>query len=209
MPRLLLTGFDPFGGCVVNSSWQLAAQVKLDGDRVTTALLPTSFARARSALITLLAEQHPTVVLHLGLAAARQRLTFELMARNRDHSAARDNDGELRQHQPILSSAPDAYRNTLPLEMMQQLSEERGEPLDTSDDAGGFVCNHVFFHSAHWCALRSLPPSICPESKPHPDSQLRSSPRCGFVHVPALATDSERMTRVAGIVSAWCDALSR
>ena len=47
LPRILLTGFDPFGGETVNPSWEAARALhgrRIGGHRVVARQIPTEFA---------------------------------------------------------------------------------------------------------------------------------------------------------------------
>ena len=55
------------------------------------------------------------------------------------------------------------------------------------DDAGGYVCNHVFFTAAHLVATEFPGTS------------------CGFVHLPAVQASDERLSQFIEIVRIWVD----
>ena len=70
MKRLLITGFDPFGGATVNPAWQA---VKRLPDQVGNCLLckleiPTVFALAAETVLEQAATFRPDVVLSVGQA---------------------------------------------------------------------------------------------------------------------------------------------
>ena len=67
--RVLLTGFEPFGGDAINSSQETVRAVTCDefGDiEVVTDILPVSFNRVENALCELIDENDPDVVIMLG-----------------------------------------------------------------------------------------------------------------------------------------------
>ncbi|RYY85211.1 MAG: pyroglutamyl-peptidase I, partial [Comamonadaceae bacterium] len=68
-PRILVTGFDPFGGQPVNPSWMAAQALdgtEVDGHRVVAAQLPTRFGDSLAVLQELLALHRPALVLCTG-----------------------------------------------------------------------------------------------------------------------------------------------
>ncbi len=130
------------------------------------AILPTEFANAERAIRELLETDVPDVILALGVAPRAQGVRLERTARNRDDAALADNAGEQRKLTPIVAGGPDAFESTLPIQAMRAALEQLGVPVAISDDAGGYVCNHLFYVARHVVDSRGL------------------STRCGFVHVP-------------------------
>lgn len=184
---ILVTGFEPFDGAPTNPTQELVHHVvSLGLPDVVARVLPTSYRRAEAAVTAAVRELRPSTVCMLGLNAGAATLRFEQVALNLDQARKPDNDGELRHHQPIRETGPVGYFATLAFEPMRRLAENAGETLDLSRDAGGFVCNHVFYTVADLIA-RELPAS-----------------RAGFIHVPPL--DDRRLTRLGRLLEAWFDA---
>jgi pyroglutamyl-peptidase len=182
--NLLVTGFEPFGRLGENPSATIVqelssrAAVRPDdypGLRVAT--LPTEFAKAERAIRELLQAAVPDVLLALGVAPRSQGLRLERTARNRDDAALPDNAGEQRRMTPIVPGGPDTFESTLPLQAMRAALDQLGVQVAISDDAGGYVCNHIFYTARH--AIHTL----------------GLATRCGFVHVPLcteqVATDAD------------------
>ena len=96
---ILVTGFEPFGGETVNSSWEAAR--KLDGWRIgeyaaVARLLPCAYDASVKKLIQAIETLRPEAVLMAGQAARRGVVCVERFARNLDDAAAADNGGGLR-----------------------------------------------------------------------------------------------------------------
>lgn len=182
----LVTGFEPFGSATFNTSELVVRALSADPDpNVVTAVLPTSYHRAESRIADLLDEHRPRAVVLLGQSRTTRSIRLEQVAANLDDSRHPDNDGKVRRGRPILSEAPETYRSSLPLEFMAETARSFNESVDLSVDAGGYVCNHVFFMAMHLAA-----------------TQLPCS-RCGFAHLPAVDASSSRLARFVGIVRAW------
>jgi pyroglutamyl-peptidase len=162
---VLIAGFEPFGGSTVNPSQRLVDA--LDGD-VAKALLPVSYARAASVLRDAIAEHEPGVVICFGQADGRTGISVERFAHNLDEATTTDNDEAQGSGAPIDPDGPAAYRSTLPVDEIVAALREEGIPAAPSRDAGGFLCNHVFY------ALMGV------LEREQPDA------RGGFVHVPLL-----------------------
>ncbi|ODU38927.1 MAG: pyroglutamyl-peptidase I [Comamonas sp. SCN 67-35] len=170
---VLVTGFDPFDGYSVNPALLVATALhrrQVARCHIVGAELPTVFATALQRLDQLLARYRPVLVICLGLAAGRATLRLERVAINRDDARRPDNSGAQPTGQAVIDGAPSAYLSTLPLEAMQRAMTAAGVPTDTSQSAGSFVCNHVFFGLMHRLAT-------------NPELQ---GARGGFVHLPLL-----------------------
>jgi len=173
LPMVLLTGFDAFGGDSINPSW-LAAQA-LDGEilenhRVVAAQLPCDFAASSKALSALLRQYQPVLVLCLGLAGGRAKLSLERVAINVQDARIADNAGAQPIDLPITANGPVGYFSTLPIKAMLQALTAAGIPADVSQTAGTFVCNHVFY--ALMQALKK--------------QRFNVKARGGFAHLPYL-----------------------
>jgi pyroglutamyl-peptidase len=182
----LVTGFEPFGGSKVNSSELVVnALDALAEPNVITAVLPTTYRGAEARIGELLRSHRPQMVLMLGLAEATTKVRFEQVALNLDDSETPDNDGEMRLRGRIVKGAPVGYWSSLPLDGMADASRGLGERVLFSHDAGGFVCNHVFFTAAHLAATEF------------------PATRCGFVHLPAVLASDKRLSRFIEMVTVW------
>jgi len=170
-PRVLLTGFDAFGGASLNPSW-LAVQAlhgrQVRGHTVVGAQLPTVFGASLRALQALLEKHQPALVVRVGQAGGRGAISLERIAINVDDAPITDNAGAQPVDRPVVVGGPAAYFSTLPIKAMHAALQREGLPAEVSQTAGTFVCNHVFYGLMHALAT-------------HPG--LRHA-RGGFVHVP-------------------------
>jgi pyroglutamyl-peptidase len=171
MKRVLLTGFEPFGGDVINPSWEVARALdgeRLGGATVLAQQLPCVFGRSREVLWRALDAGHFDMLLSLGLAGNRPDLTVERIAINVDDARIADNAGLQPVDVPVVQGGPAAYWASLPIKRMVAAVRAVGVPASVSQTAGTFVCNHVFYAGAHWRATRQ--PGL----------------RVGFMHLPLL-----------------------
>ncbi len=172
-PRILLTGFEPFGGDPVNPSALVCRA--LHGQRVAHATvhaveLPCVFGRALQALDEALAAHSPVLVLALGLAAGRGEISVERVAINIDDARIPDNAGAQPVDVPVVAGGPAAWFSTLPVKAIVAALRQAGLPAGVSQSAGTFVCNHVFYGLQHRLAGTGV--------------------RSGFAHVPLLDTQA-------------------
>jgi pyroglutamyl-peptidase len=157
MARVLVTGFEPFGGSPVNTSQTVA-------ESLGGVVLPVAYARAADALREAVRAADPDVVICFG-QADREAIGVERFALNLDGSGSEDNDG-LVSSAEIDPDGPVAYRSMLPVDEIVAALAAEGLPAEASRSAGGFLCNHVFY------VLMRLLERDRPETKG------------GFVHVP-------------------------
>ncbi len=180
---LLVTGFGPFGTFDTNPSWE-AVRV-LDGMTfgrcvVRTAKLDVVYANAADQLREAIRQAKPDRVLCLGVAAG-DHLRLEVTARNRDTSTFPDNAGEVRANVPIRPDGPALLPSRLRVKTLLERLTQEGYEVRLSEDAGGYLCNHVFYR-----LVDDLP-----------DDRV-----AGFVHVPSLgkAWDLERLRAAVRLV---------
>ncbi|MFD7503503.1 pyroglutamyl-peptidase I [Streptomyces sp. NPDC059850] len=171
MTRILLTGFEPFGGSAVNPSWQAVSLVAADpppGLTVTAARLSCVFGTALDELRAEVERTDPEVVVCVGEAGGRPDVTVERVAINVNDARIPDNAGRQPVDGPVVEGGPAAYFATLPVKACVAAVRAAGIPASVSQTAGTFVCNHVFYGLAHLIATE------------------RPALRGGFVHVPYL-----------------------
>ena len=166
--RVLITGFEPFGGDAVNASGEAVLRLagKFDDPAVelVAAIIPVGFTSGPNALRGLIAEHRPDVVIAVGEAGGRSAVTPEVWAVNDQVARIPDNDGA----RPVgpLDAGPERLRTRLDVGGLVAAVRAVGVPAEASEDAGRFVCNAVFR-----AALTGFDgPS-------------------GFIHVPAVRED--------------------
>jgi len=173
--RILLTGFEPFGGDSVNPSWLVAQQLEgmsFAGAQVQAVQLPCVFGISAQVLVQALAQHQPDVVLALGLAQGREGISIERVAINVDDARMADNAGHQPIDTPVVPGGPAAYFSTLPIKRLAQGLQQAGHPAHISQTAGTFVCNHVFYALQHHL--------------------LGQHVMSGFAHLPALPEQADR-----------------
>jgi pyroglutamyl-peptidase len=146
--RALVTGFEPFGENAANPSAELA--LSLDGEtagglHIAGRVLPVEYGTSGDLLLGWIRDLRPERVICCGLASASRAIRVESIAFNLDDSPFPDNAGVVRENARICATAPDSLPATLPVERVITECSERGIPVDSSIDAGRYVCNHVFF----------------------------------------------------------------
>lgn len=167
---ILVTGFEPFGGDVINPSAEVARALhgrSIEGAPVIGIVLPCVFGASIEALRVALDAHRPQLVLALGQAAGRDGFTLERIAINLDDARIADNAGAQPVDEPVVARAAAARFTTLPIKAMVAALRDAGHAASVSNSAGTFVCNHVFYGLQHALARRKRA-------------------RSGFMHLPLL-----------------------
>ncbi len=182
MARVLITGFEPFGGATVNPS-ALAAEIlaaeRPAGAETVCLILPVVRYRCIDLAVAAIERRPPDVVVMLGQSSGRAAITPERVAINLDDFRRPDNAGHHPIEEPIVPGGPAAYFATLPVRAMVREMQAAGVPAAVSNTAGTYVCNHLSYGVLHHLALRRLPV------------------RAGLVHLPYLP---EQVTDMAAEV---------
>lgn len=183
--RLLVTGFGPFPGVPSNPTTEVVQEI--DGCvwgqvAVSAAVLPTAWAEARPVLDATVERVRPDALIMLGVAP-REAIEVERVARNRTIQRP-DAVGALPAEGCVAADGPETYPTTLPWAELVEVGAQ------TSDDAGTYLCNAVFYHALH-----------C-----HPEV-----PQRGFVHVPHGAVDAvvAFLQRAAGVLERYSNTENR
>jgi pyroglutamyl-peptidase len=146
--KVLLTGFEPFGGASFNPSGAVVeaiAEHGVDGFEIATAILPVEFTRSAAMLIELISTNKPDVVISLGQAEGRDFIGPEQVAINLADARIADNAGVKLENQPINTGAADGYFSTLPIRAIVDAISALGISAKISYSAGAFICNEIFF----------------------------------------------------------------
>lgn len=166
--KILVTGFQPFGGESMNPAWEAVRRLPdtIGDAAVTKVEVPVVFGRGPEAVERAVEEVEPDLVLCVGQAGGRAKVTPEFVGINYADARIPDNDGCQPIAERIVDGGPDAYFATLPVKVMVQAMREASVPAEVSYTAGTYVCNDVMYSLLHTLATR------------HPGV------RGGFLHVP-------------------------
>ena len=168
--KILVTGFDPFGGEKVNPALEAVKSLPsvIHGAEIRWVEIPTVFYQSAEVLEAEIVRYQPDVVLCIGQAGGRASLTPERVAINQDDARIPDNQGNQPIDIPIRLDGEAAYFSTLPIKAMVQAIKEVGLPATVSNTAGTFVCNHLMYQALYLA-----------------DKKF-SHMRAGFMHIPYM-----------------------
>lgn len=180
--KLLITGFDPFGGEKTNPAIEAVKRLPaaIAGATVVPLEIPTVFGTCAEVVRQAIITERPDVVLSVGQAGGRSALTPERIAINLDDGRIPDNAGFQPVDQPIQPNGPAAYFTQLPVKAMAQAIRQAGLPSHVSTTAGTYVCNHIMYEVQHLRATEF--------------PQLQA----GFIHIPFLP---EQVVQRSGVPS--------
>lgn len=174
--KLLVTGFDPFGGETTNPAIEAVKQLpdKIAGADIVKLEVPTEFNRCAEVVRAAILAEQPDVVLSIGQAGGRAALTPELVAINLNDGRIPDNAGQQPVDQPIQPAGATAYFTQLPIKAMVRAIQTAGLPGQVSTTAGTYVCNHLMYQVQYLRATEF--PTL----------------RAGFMHIPFCAQSGHR-----------------
>lgn len=167
--KILLTGFDPFGGESINPAYEAVKEVKApEGVELIKLEVPTVFFKAFDCVKAVMEAQKPDAVICVGQAGGRSAVTPERVAINLMDAKSPDNEGFIPVDQPIVQDGENALFSTLPVKKIVSAINSADVPSQISNTAGTFVCNSLMYGVLNLCKER-FPQTIA-----------------GFIHVPYI-----------------------
>ena len=167
--KIIVTGFDPFGGETINPSIEcVKALPEIEGVELIRLELPTVFKESAKRLNEVLNDVKPDAVLSVGQAGGRPGITMERIAINVDDARIPDNISQQPIDEAIQLDGEAAYFTTLPIKRIVKAIREAGISAEVSNSAGTFVCNHIMYQ-ALFAATKA--------DKPF---------KAGFMHIPFI-----------------------
>lgn len=170
--KVLVTGFDPFGGESINPAWEAVKVIKdeIAGAEVVKMQIPTVVGKSIAKIHDKMVEINPDIVIAVGQAGGRFGVTPERVAINVTDARIPDNEGNQPIDEPIFEGGDAAYFSNLPVKAMVQEIKDAGYPSTLSNTAGTYICNHVMYGILYYI------------QKEFPNA------RGGFIHVPYAAS---------------------
>lgn len=176
--KILLTGFDPFGGESINPALEAVKLVKAPiGAELVRLEVPTVFGRSVATVLEAVRLHRPDAVVCVGQAAGRGEITPERVAINIADASIPDNEGNQPCDAPIIPEGENAFFSTLPVKAMAEAIRAAGLPASVSNTAGTFVCNQLMYGLLYHIS-REFP-----------------GMRGGFIHVPCIPEQAARMEK--------------
>ena len=170
--KVLVTGFDPFGGESINPAWEAVKVIKdeIAGAEIVKMQIPTVVGKSIAKIHDKMVEINPDIVIAVGQAGGRFGVTPERVAINVTDARIPDNEGNQPIDEPIFADGDAAYFSNLPVKAMVQEIKNAGYPTSLSNTAGTYFCNHVMYGILYY--IQKEFPNV----------------RGGFIHVPFAAS---------------------
>lgn len=172
--KILVTGFDPFGGESINPAIEAVKRLPdtIADAKIIKLEIPTVVHKSLRVIEKALEQEEVDMVLSIGQAGGRCDLTVERIGINVDDCRIADNEGNQPIDEAIFADGPDAYFVNLPIKAMVEAIRKSGIPASVSNTAGTFVCNHVTYGVRHMLEKRG------------------KGQKSGFIHIPYLPSQT-------------------
>ncbi len=167
--KILVTGFDPFGGEKTNPAIEAVKRIdeNIEGAEIIKLEIPTVFNKSADVVEEKIKEVNPDVILSVGQAGGRYDITVERVAINEDDARIADNEGNQPIDTKIREDGEAAYFASIPIKAIVEEIKAEGIPASVSNSAGTFVCNHIMYQDLYL-------------------AEKYGNIKAGFIHVPFL-----------------------
>jgi pyroglutamyl-peptidase len=172
--KILVTGFDPFGGEKVNPAIEAVKRLPdtISGADIIKLEIPTVVYKSLKTIDAAIAKYNPDTIISIGQAGGRPDITVERVGINCNDCRIPDNEGNQPIDEPVYADGPDAYFSLLPIKSMVAKIQSVGIPASVSDTAGTFICNHVLYGVRYLCEHK------------YPGK------KSGFMHIPYMTSQA-------------------
>lgn len=145
--KILITGFEPFGGESVNPAYEAVKLLPdMAGDiQIVKMEIPTVFGEAGKVVETGILQHQPDAVICVGQAGRRADIGVERVAINLAEASIPDNAGNQPMDVKVQEDGDTAYFATIPVKAMVKNIKDHGIPASISYTAGTYVCNSVMY----------------------------------------------------------------
>ena len=173
MKKILVTGFEPFGGDLRNPSGEaVAALAKTERYEMKKLILPVSWTRAFPEIEKVWDEWKPDAVLMVGLVGGSsairvERIGINLCGEIKDIDGLYANgSGEQAEEKPVIEGEKEAFFATYPAHRILDALKKAEIPAKYSFSAGTYICNELLYSA------------LAKRNRESGDMQI------GFIHLP-------------------------
>lgn len=168
MTKILLTGFVPFLDYKINPTMQIVEALsnkEMHGYEIVGRILSVDFQQSADQLKQYIDEVKPQMIISLGLAGGRYKITPERIAINVKDGEP-DNNGYTPVDESIYENGEDAYLTNLPIRNMVNRLQKEGFSAEISNTAGTYLCNNIMYEGLAY-------------------AKQNEGVKAGFIHIPA------------------------
>ena len=155
---ILVTGFGPFRGHPVNSSWAAVQDMKDNhtiehkGKQIPFVIreMPVVYNIVKTEIPKLWEEVKPRLCVHVGVAGRTQSIRLEKYARNVGYNST-DIHKKIPDNHICVHEGPDEICTPFNVEQICQRASEKLTDIQfiTSSDAGRYLCDFIYYTSLH------------------------------------------------------------
>ena len=128
-------------------------------------IMKVDFNESAKQLKEYIHEVQPDIIISLGLAGGRYKITPERIAINIKDGEP-DNNGFAPVDEKIHADGEDAHLSSLPIRRMVESLNKEGFPADISNTAGTYLCNNIMYEGLSY-------------------AKQQGDVLAGFIHIPA------------------------
>ncbi len=169
--KVILTGFEPFGGSDINPSILASQKISkrtIRGYEISVHKIPLRFNEIKETLELIVEKEEPQVIICTG-QSTRSVISLERIAINMaDVIKTAYNCGAKPNNMILEETGAAGYFSTLPIRKIKNELERNKIPTEISNSAGTYGCNQIFYHLMYLINLKNY-------------KRL-----AGFVHIPSL-----------------------
>lgn len=168
--KILVTGFDPFGGERVNPAFEVIKKLSsnISGAQVIKLEVPTVFKKSVELALKTIEKEKPDFVLCIGQAGGRAAISIERVAINIDDASIPDNENNQPVDLAIDTEGMPCYFATIPIKAIAKAIRSKNTPALISNSAGTYVCNHIMYGILNYIYKNNL------------------NIKAGFIHIPYI-----------------------
>ena len=173
MAKLLLTGFEAFGGYKINPSEKITQKLdgkEISGIEIIGRTIPLKYTEICPLIVHHIEELNPAFVINMG-QAPRPSIAFERVGINiADCKKSAYNCGSKPVEATLIEGGATGYFSTLPIQDLTKYLQDQNIPCYISNTAGTFGCNQIMYCTLHFINTT-------------PQYNLI---KAGFIHLPLL-----------------------
>ncbi len=149
--KVLITSFQPFNNSNNNYSYEVMKKLHPISEKIkyTTIVLDVLYDESYNYLNRNYSLDTYDLIVSLGEARSRKELTIECYAKNISSCSIPDNNGVLKQNEVIIQGGDINLKTRIPIFKVISF-------VKTSQDAGKYVCNNLYYHLLYNYSEKSL-----------------------------------------------------
>ena len=142
--RVVVSGFEPFGGRALNASWMVAEEIKKQNPDVTLVQVPVVWGAPLKAIRSV----RPVPEVWIAFGEGTREFQIELLAHNK-RGRDLDNNGEQPATPEIVAGAPAVLENVISADALASALTSKGFATLVSRNAGSYLCEEMLYSLLH------------------------------------------------------------